>query len=67
IDIARNAVKGKVSYPADTPIEVKIEKGRRVVTFVLPQTDPPALQADFHAQVYIDCATGEVAGVRVGS
>ncbi|MFH2204224.1 MAG: hypothetical protein ABIJ96_13985 [Elusimicrobiota bacterium] len=67
IAIAAEAIKGKVSYPPDTPIKVTVEKGLRVVTFVIPPTEPPTLQADYHAQVHIDCRTRKVTGVLVGS
>lgn len=62
IALAKRAIRGKVSYPPDTPIEVR-ERGKETIVTFKTVLKPGTLGADYHAQVTLDSKTGKVVQV----
>lgn len=59
IAAARKAIRGKVSLPKGTPIDVQDEGAAVIVTFKTV-LKPGTLGADYHARVTLDAKTGKV-------
>jgi hypothetical protein len=65
VQVARAAIAGKADIPSGVVPRVERQAGRIVVTF--PTSHPLSVRgADFHAQVTLDQATGQVTQVLGG-
>jgi uncharacterized membrane protein YkoI len=66
VEIARDAVKGKIKIPDGNPVNVELIDGRYVVTF--PTNLPKGIRgASYYAKVTINAKTGEVIEILGGS
>lgn len=66
VAIATQAIAGRVTRQAGSPVEVARAEGRITVTFV-HATPAHMLGADYDARVCIDAATGAVLQVLLGA
>lgn len=66
VEIAREALTGKVDLPADASAEVECKDGVYVVVFPWRVVEN-VLGPDYHAKVTVDAERGEVLEILAGS
>ncbi len=66
IEIAKEAIEGKIQPQTDSPITVQHHEGRYIITFV-HITPSDMLGPDYDARVTIDARTGAVLEILGGS
>lgn len=59
ITLARQAVEGKISIPADAAVTAIEQEGRWTVTFKM-ELEPGVRGPDYHARVVLDAHSGEI-------
>lgn len=62
VEIAKEAIKGKLRYDESGEIIVEQEEGQYIVTFPV-KVRPHVLGPDYAARVWVDSETGRVSGI----